>query len=69
MNPAEQNEKNVHVTEDDLMQLQLQIAQRADALAQSRKEGHDQDRDRKYWLEAEHDVLSRRGEPALTGLP
>lgn len=59
MKCAEQNHERVFLTEDDLLQLQLQIAQRADELAQSRMLPHDYDCDRQCWLEAERDVLDR----------
>jgi hypothetical protein len=52
-------------SEEDLLQLQLQIAQRADELAQSQAGSRTQESDWHCWLEAERDVLARPGDAAL----
>ena len=65
MNTAELIEYAVS-PEAELLQLQLEIARRADELAQSRAgDGSERD-DRNCWIKAEKEVLSRIAEPALT---
>ena len=51
--------------EAELLQLQLEIARRADELAQSRAGNRSRKSDRNCWIEAEKEVLSRIAEPAL----
>ena len=64
MNTAELIEYAVS-PEADLLQLQLEIARRADELAQSRAGNGSGSDDRNCWLEAEKEVLSRIADPAL----
>ena len=52
--------------EAEWLQLQLEIARRADELAQSRAAHGSEDDDRHCWINAEKEVLSRIAEPALT---
>ena len=52
--------------EAELLQLQLEIARRADELAQSRAGDGSESDDRNCWIKAEKEVLSRIAEPALT---
>jgi hypothetical protein len=64
MNPTESN-AGVQGTlpGDELLQLELSIAQRADALAQ--QDGYDRGRDLEHWLQAEHEVFARNHARAL----
>lgn len=64
MNTAELIEYAVS-PEADLLQLQLEIARRADELAQSRASNDGGNDDRNCWLEAEKEVLSRIADLAL----
>jgi hypothetical protein len=50
-------------TEDELLQLQLKVAQRADKLAQ--ENGSVRGRDLQHWLQAEQDILERGAGLAL----
>lgn len=59
MNSAEHRDESAVLTDEDLLQLQLQIAQRADQLARAQQCGRDRDADLKYWLEAERDIFAR----------
>jgi hypothetical protein len=59
MNCAEHHE-DVVLTEQDLLQLQLQIAQRADKLAQSRRLDRNPEADWECWLEAEREIIGAR---------
>jgi hypothetical protein len=52
-------------SEDDLLRLQLQVARRADELAQSRGRQSTTPDDWEYWLEAERQVLSHSRAPVL----
>lgn len=65
MNGAEQNQNPVLQTENDLLQLQLLIAQRADELARSRRFERSPDRDWQCWLDAEREVMARRLEQEM----
>jgi hypothetical protein len=56
-------------TENELLQLQLQIARRADELAQTRAHRQSGQTDRDFWLEAENEVLNPGAEPALARSP
>ena len=53
---SDQQEANPALPEDELTQLQLKVAQRADQISQ--KVRSTQERDLGYWLEAEREFLS-----------
>lgn len=65
MKPGEQDDPLPVLRDEDLVQLQLQIAQRADQLAYGRGASRQPSDDFECWLQAEREVLGSADESAL----
>jgi hypothetical protein len=61
MKSVERNKAVIVARGDKLSRLQLEVARRADELAQTHRAAADAKSDRECWLEAEREVLSRAG--------